>query len=663
MTVINATELQRVGMLIRSGRMADARRVCEGLLESNADPVVQALHGAICLQMGAPAEAEASLRAALKARPQDRTVRANLLEALSMLGRFEEAAQYCDRAVSLADQTMRLARLHAHVMQSLGRFEEAIDLYREIVAREPADWAAWNNLGNALAGIGRWEEGADALRRAAALQPASAPIQVNLAQVLIDAGQEQEAERLLCEVADRFPDDIEPFVRLYNLFTAQAREDAAYMALKDALDRRPNDHDLLKTFVHESIGRGAFSEAEQACDHTLSLEPTQSEAFACLAAIYDRSNQEQRLPALIERASAAGADDPTVNYLRALDYKRQGKIDESWDAFQRSQGVADDVRRWQLESQLQDARGNYDEAFAAAEAANAEWATDLSGPAERARFYREMVQVSTEILSPEWLGTWPRFEEPLDRPDPVFLVGFPRSGTTLLDTMLMGHSQTLVLEEEAYLATLELGIGGVTEWPNVPVPELRRLRAEYFGNIGRDHPLAPDSIVVDKHPLHLNKAEAIHRLFPRSKLILALRHPCDVVLSCFMTNFKLNNAMSNFLTLETTAQLYDLTFTHWEKARRLLDLDVAEVVYEELIEGPEQVLRPLADRINLPWEATIVDHTSTARRRAQVKTASYAQVTEQIYKRSAGKWRNYRRHLEPVLPILAPWVQKFGYEL
>ena len=613
--------------------------------------------------MGAPAEAEISLRQALNAKPQDRTVRANLIEALSTLGRFEEAVRFCDREIALADHTMRLARLHAHLMQSLARFDDAIDLYREIVAREPADWAAWNNLGNALAGTGRWEESVAALRRAAALQPASAPIQVNLAQGLIDAGHEEEAERLLCEVADRFPDDIEPLTRLYNLFTAQAREDAAYMALKDALERQPNDHQILKTFVHESIGRGAFSEAEQACDHTLSLEPGQSEAFACLASIYDRSNQEQKLPGLIERARAAGADDPTVNYIRALGYKRQGKIDEAWDAFQRSQGIADDVRRRQLESQIEDARGNYDEAFAAAEAANSEWAADLSRPAERARVYRDMVRESTEILSAEWLATWPKFDEPLDRPDPVFLVGFPRSGTTLLDTMLMGHSQTLVLEEEPYLATLELSIGGMTEWPNVPVPELRRLRTAYFENIERDHPLAPDSVVIDKHPLHLNKAESIHRLFPRSKFILALRHPCDVVLSCLMTNFKLNNAMSNFLTLETTAQLYDLTFRHWEKARPLLDLDVAEVVYEELIEGPEQTLRRLSDWLDLPWEATIIDHTSTARRRAQVKTASYAQVTEQIYTRSAGKWRNYRKHLEPVLPILAPWVEKFGYEL
>src|SRR5947208_1205721 len=83
----------------------------------------------------------------------------------------------------------------------------------------------------------------------------------------------------------------------------------AYMALKDGLQRQSNNHDILKTFVHESIGRGAFSEAEQACDHTLALEPRQSEAFACLASIYDRSNEEQKLPGLIERARAAGADD------------------------------------------------------------------------------------------------------------------------------------------------------------------------------------------------------------------------------------------------------------------------------------------------------------------------------------------------------------------
>jgi hypothetical protein len=226
----------------------------------------------------------------------------------------------------------------------------------------------------------------------------------------------------------------------------------------------------------------------------------------------------------------------------------------------------------------------------------------------------------------------------------------------------MGHEGIEVLEEEPTL----LKASKILPFENLATAsddQIRAAREEYFRVAGLHVPLAPGKLLVDKNPLSLNALPVIRRLFPDSKIILALRHPCDVVLSCYTTNFKLNDGMSNFLRLDTTAELYDLSFRFFEKARDLVGLPVHTVVYEKVVEDRERELRSLLGFLDLNWSDDVLDHESTALNRGRIKTASYAQVAQPIYDRSAGRWHNYRGHLEPVLPVLEPWVAKFGYTL
>jgi hypothetical protein len=245
----------------------------------------------------------------------------------------------------------------------------------------------------------------------------------------------------------------------------------------------------------------------------------------------------------------------------------------------------------------------------------------------------------------------------------VFLLGFPRSGTTLLDTILMGHPGATVLEEQPPLYLVDEAIGGFAAIPELDDAGILAARARYFEEVEKIEPLDRDTLLIDKSPLFLHEAPLIQRLFPRARFILALRHPCDVVLSCFMSNFKLNTATSSFLRIEDAADLYDLTFRHWETARSLLPLTVHPIVYEHLIEDVEREVRPLFDFLGLDWHEEALDHTRTAKSRGLITTASYSQVAEPIYRRAAGRWQRYRAHLDPILPVLEPWVEKFGYTL
>jgi hypothetical protein len=175
--------------------------------------------------------------------------------------------------------------------------------------------------------------------------------------------------------------------------------------------------------------------------------------------------------------------------------------------------------------------------------------------------------------------------------------------------------------------------------------------------------LAEGTRLIDKSPLHLNNVQFIHRLFPDAQYILALRHPADSVLSCFISSFRLNPSMANFLRLDTAAEFYDLAFTNWETTRALFPLRVHTIRYEDLVERTEDELRKVAEAIGLEWHDDLLDHQTTAANRGVIPTASYAQVTEPIYRRSVDRWRNYRKHLEPILPTLKPWIDKFGYSL
>jgi hypothetical protein len=155
----------------------------------------------------------------------------------------------------------------------------------------------------------------------------------------------------------------------------------------------------------------------------------------------------------------------------------------------------------------------------------------------------------------------------------------------------------------------------------------------------------------------------IHRIFPDAKIVFVERHPCDAVLSCFMSNFALSPAMRSFTSLEESALLYDAVFEAWTRAEALLPLDVHRIRYERMVEDLEGEMRALLSWLGLDWDSRVLDNRASAARREHIATASYAQVTEPIYQRSAGRWRRYREEMAPVLPILAPWAERLGYEL
>ncbi len=646
-----------------AGRLADACAIGERALQQGGEAAaLHAMLGMLRSRSGEFTQAAEHLSAAHAARPNDPVITTNLAMTLGHLGRHREALDIVTQDVARADKSRQLFKVRGFLAQMSDEFEVASRSYEHVVAAAPDDWESWNNLGNARRSAGDFDGSVEALRRAAQINPGSAPVRLNFGAALVAAGQFEEAQQQLGKMADDFPADAKPLRDLHALFKLQARDDEALQAIEAAVGREPDDVELWLALASHRLALLQHALAEQTYREVITRDPANSLANLGLAVVFELTNRSDVLASLVEEAADRGVGDDAMNFIRAFHYRRAKRFNEGLEALGKVPDELESARRAHLLGQLEEGAGNYDRAFASFERMNEIQRADPSQPEERAATYRERIAQQLEMLNPEWAGSWR--EAALDeRPAPVFLVGFPRSGTTLLDTILMGHPGVEVLEEEPALRRANQLMPDITALPSASDELIGKARDAYFETAATLTPLRPGSLLVDKNPLAMNGLPFIRRIFPDARIILALRHPCDVVLSCFVTNFKLNDGMASFLRLDSAAELYDLSFRYFERARALLAPPVHTIVYENIVADRDRELRPLFDFLGLEWHEDVLNHEATARRRGHIKTASYAQVVEPIYKRSAGRWRHYRKHLEPIFPILQPWAEKFGYEL
>jgi len=555
-----------------------------------------------------------------------------------------------------------LLRLMGYILQTQERFAEAAACYEKVVARDPRDWEIWNNLGNARRAAGDRGGAVAALAEAQRLRPELPAIHYNLGVSLAEAGRLEDAVRAFAETARLAPDNPGALLELGRALRHLGRHQEALPPLARAAELAPGTADIEMERGRACSGLGRYDEAERAYRAALAAQPGLAAAFLERGLLLERGNRLERLPALLDEAEAQGVPPAELAYLRALALEREGRLDEALAEARAAPESDDPVRRMLLIGRLADKLNDAPAAFAAYQEMNGLVAAAHPGARDAAASYRAHVASLTGMLTPDYVRGWPAATPGDARDAPIFLVGFPRSGTTLLDTLLMGHGDLHVLEEEPILQRVGEALGDFARLPDLDASELERLRELYFAELDAFDPQARAKKVVDKLPLNILGAPLIHRLFPEAKLIFAERHPCDVVLSCFMQNFDLNDAMANFLDLGDAAELYDLVLGFWTRCRAMLPLDVHVLRYEALVADKEKEMRALIAFLGLEWDEKVLDNQATAIRRGPIATPSYAQVVQPIYDKASGRWLRYREQMAPVLPVLLPWAERLGYE-
>jgi tetratricopeptide (TPR) repeat protein len=549
--------------------------------------------------------------------------RVNLATALVATGALDEAALAC----AGAPDDPKLLRITAYLHQGEERHAEAARAYEKVVAAFPRDFESWNNLGNARASAGDSGGAIEALRQALRLSPGHLRIVLNLSDVLAEADRHEERQQLMREAARIAPGDAE----------IQTELGLAESTMRD------------------------FAAAERAYREAIRIDAGAMAAWLELGLLLENLNRTDALAALVADAESRGLAETELDFLRAWSLRREGRFEEAMERALATPPSINPIRRAQLVAELADRLGDAVTAFASFEEMNR--ASVAARPAPGGPTYRRRVEAGNHWLAGLDAGDWAEAEVDRLPPAPVFIMGFPRSGTTLLDTLLMNMTRLHVLEELPILTHLELALDGESRLAGLDAAAANRLRALYFETLASLAPAAPDRIIVDKHPLHMARVPLIHRVFPDARIVFVERHPCDVVLSCFMSNFQLNHAMRSFTDLEEAARSYDSVFTAWTHAEALLPLRVHRIRYENMVEDLASEMRSLLEFLDLPWDDKVLDNRSSAAKREHIRTASYSQVTEPIYRRSSGRWRRYREQMAPALPILAPWAEAMGYEM
>jgi tetratricopeptide (TPR) repeat protein len=661
---LTAGAIRRALTSAAAGRLTEACAVGEHALARGGDiAALNAMLGMLQSKAGNHERALHHLKAAHHARPRDPVIANNLLNALVQLDRKGEALDILTDDVVSADKSGQLLKLRGFFAQMTDQFDLAIRSYEQAVDNDPNDWESWNNLGNARRSANDNQGSVQALRRAAELAPDSAPIRLNLATALIQAGDWDAAETELRQMVTDFPEDPNPLRELHVILKQEGRDREALDAIQAAVNLAPDDIALLLGLASHLSYMLKSADAEAVYRRVMELDHDNAFGHLGVAVCLDLTNRTEELTALVAQAEEREVGPNALNFIRAFDHRRAKRFAEGLAALEQVPADLENARRAHLMGQLLEGVGRYDEAFASYRHMNELMCTQAQQPEERAAAYRNMLRARHDMMTEEWVQRWRPESQTDPRPAPVFLVGFPRSGTTLLDTMLMGHPSIEVLEEEPTLHTAFEIFQNYDDMPVATDEQIAAARDAYFETAASRTALKPGNLLVDKNPLAMNALPFIRRLFPDARIILALRHPCDVVLSCYVTNFRLNTGMANFVSLDTAAELYDISFRYFERVQDLMPTPAHTVVYENVVADRDRELRALFDFLGLDWHDAVLDHETTAKGRGRIKTASYAQVVEPIYNRSAGRWQNYRKHLEPIFPVLRPWAEKFGYEI
>ncbi|MBL8269678.1 tetratricopeptide repeat-containing sulfotransferase family protein, partial [Steroidobacter sp.] len=398
------------------------------------------------------------------------------------------------------------------------------------------------------------------------------------------------------------------------------------------------------------------------------------QAMLTLSQIMERTNRLPEAQQLLERISKhprAGTLGRDLLVTQAQVAQRVGDHERACQLFQQSlQGVTQFHDRhfslFPLAKSL-DALKRYDEAFAALAEAHASQVEHLKLTAPLA-VTRGMPtwEITKWSCDPADVAQWDNSDAPSLEQSPVFVVAFPRSGTTLLEQTLDAHPQLKSMDEQPIVqAALDdivaAGVRYPEELAKLTRQQLTTIRQRYFERASQRIKLSPGQRIVDKNPLNMLRLPVIKRLFPNAPIILAVRHPCDVVLSCFMQHFRAPHFVMLCSDLQTLTDGYVRSFDFWYRQSALLAPNVLELRYESFVADFERGVREMAEFLRLPWHDGMLAPAEHARAKGFISTPSYSQVVQPVNQKAVGRWRAYERHLAPIIPRLQNYLQRWDY--
>ncbi len=499
-------------------------------------------------------------------------------------------------------------RLHGE-----GRIAEAADRYRTVLRAAPGHVAALYQLGVAAAAQGRWRDVVGLMGAVLDQRPDDAAAANDLGVALVNLGRTAAAAEAFERATTLRPDHAEAFNNLGGVLQSLDRSEAALAAYGRAIALRPDYAAAHHNLGNALLAVGRRAEAEAALRTALRLEPSRAEFHRSLAQAKRFSPDDPDLAALQALAvtDLAPAARIELDFALGKALADAGRHADSLEAFRR--GAAAKRRTLQ-----------YDESEV------------LAGMRRTAAAFDAGV-----VRGPGGAAD----------PAPVFIVGMPRSGSTLVEQILAGHPSVYGAGERTdWPALMEEVARTHPPWPEsapgLPPAAWTDLGARYLGEVRTSAPTA--ARILDKMPGNFRHLGAILRALPGARIIHTVRDPIDTCLSCFSTLFAGYQPHTYDLAeLGRYWRAYDALMAHWRAV--LPEGVMIEVAYEDLVADPEGQARRLIAHLGLDWDPACLDFAALDR---PVRTASAAQVREPVHGRSVGRWRVHGEALRPLLEAL-----------
>src|SRR5882672_6631113 len=553
---------------------------------------------------------------------------------------IEEARGVCLDVLELAPGHPDALALLYQICRGQGTVAATEALLRRIVALHPNIFWAISDLTLLTLSKGAALEAEHHARNASRIAPENPQAHNLMGMVLTEANRPHTGEyhyRKVIELMGR-RDPITVANLAWNLKN-QGRMEEARGLYEEAAGGDANLHTLL--------GWARMEEADRNLDGALGLldraeqvAPDNPSILLSRAVVYGRSRDYSRALAVLDRlATQSGESGLGANELlekgRLLD--QMGRYDEAWEAF------AEGKRRCR----------------------------EQGGLVYRDEAASQLVERLRSFFNEGRMRTLPRASVREDTAQPIFILGFPRSGTTLVEQTLSAHPRISAGDElpfvneitDAMVRTLNSPLSypeALAElWMGDRRHGLDELRDYYLGQVGRLGIVeAGAAWFTDKMPLNETHLGLIALMFPRAPMIHVVRHPLDIVLSTFSNH--LTHGFYCSYALETAARHFALTMELVEHYRGQMMLRYLPIRYEDIVDDQEEAVRRMLDFIGEPFDKSCLAFHENRR---YARTASYAQVTEQLYDRSRFRYRHYVKQLEPATAILEPIIKRLGYPL
>jgi Flp pilus assembly protein TadD len=521
-----------------------------------------------------------------------------------------------------------------------GQLSDAVPLLEKACKRNPRDAQAWSWLGITHARLQAWPKAEFCLRKALALRPDDADARHAMATVLIRKQQFGEATSQLRAAMALRPDEASLYNDLGYCEQRQRHIDGAIEAYQRSLQLDPQQHLAYRNLglLYEQVHR--LDAARDCAQQALSRAPGDVESTLLLAKLEARDKHyaaaRQRLATLLD-TGLSPFHQGAVNLEMAKILDRLGDPEATFrhlaagkQAFRALYGISDkDLQQYRNDIQ------RFRQVFSASPPA-----ADLT---------REPGNDALKV---------------------IFLVGFPRSGTTLTEQILEAHPDIVASHELPVLVELTHKISTVIGRPfrypddarTLNRDEIMLLRNAYRQAMAAalESPAQKDRFILDKLPLNIVHLGLIAQLFPEGRILLALRDPRDVCLSCYLQSFEMNPAMAQFLSLNDTAAFYRTVMNLLLHYRDTLGIGMLTTRYEDIVDDLEGAARRILDYLGLAWNPAVLQYYRAAQTR-RVYTPSYQAVTRPIYPGAKGKWKGYAAQLAPILPMLEELASGLGY--